>query len=141
MDIITANTDELYEQCLDIRFKVFVDEQKVPKNEEVDQFEKECTHFLVKIDDEYVGTARFRAKSENTVKVERVAVHSAYRGRGIGFKLMEHMHEVAKINGYTYAVLGAQVHAVKFYESLGYEIDSDIFLDAGIEHYMMKKSL
>ncbi len=141
MDIITVDTEEMYEQCLDIRFKVFVDEQKVPENEEVDQYEKECTHFLVKLDDEYVGTARFRRKSENTVKIERVAVLSDYRGRGIGYKLMEHMHAVAKVNGYTYAVLGGQLHAVKFYESLGYEVDSDIFLDAGIEHYMMKKSL
>lgn len=141
MEIITANTDELYGKCLDIRFEVFVNEQNVPESEEVDQHEKDCKHFLVKIDDEFVGTARFRPKSENTVKVERVAILKAYRGRGIGHDLMEHIHDAARVDGFTYAELGGQVQAVPFYKALGYEISSDIFLDAGIEHYMMKKSL
>ena len=143
MEFIRANTDDLYQECLKIRFEVFVNEQHVPEDEEVDNFESECAHFLVEMDNQYVGTARYRLKDtqKDTIKIERVAVVKPYRGEGVGRELMNHLHKVAEQSGHKYAELGAQIQAVPFYSSLGYEKISDMFYDAGIEHYMMRKEL
>lgn len=143
VEFIAANTEVLYKECLKIRFEVFVSEQEVPENEEIDKYESDCEHFLVAMDSQYVGTARYRRKdsSDNVVKIERVAVVKPYRGEGVGRALMQHLHEVAKASGYTHAELGAQIQALPFYSSLGYEKISDMFLDAGIEHFMMRKKL
>ncbi len=143
MEFITAKTEDLYQECLKIRFEVFVSEQEVPEEEEIDKYEADCEHFLVVMDSQYVGTARYRRKdpNDNVVKIERVAVVKPYRGEGVGRALMQHVHEVAKASGYTHAELGAQIQAVPFYSSLGYEKISDMFLDAGIEHFMMRKEL
>lgn len=143
MEFIAANTKDLYQECLKIRFLVFVSEQQVPEDEEIDAHESDCEHFLVAMDGQYVGTARFRPKDgdEKVVKIERVAVVKPYRGEGVGRALMHHLHDVAKETGYVHAELGAQIQAVPFYSSLGYEKISDMFFDAGIQHYMMRKTL
>lgn len=138
MKIITANTEELYQQCVNIRYEVFVDEQNVPKEVEVDGNEGVSTHFLL-LNDAPDGTVRYRPLDDGMIKVERMAVLKAARGNGYGYDLMETVHTHAREAGYTHAKLGAQVHAIPFYEKLGYEVASDEFDDAGIPHkYMIK---
>lgn len=143
VNFISADTKDLYQECLKIRFEVFVSEQQVPEDEEIDSYESDCRHFLVEMDNQYVGTARYRSKdnTDTVVKIERVAVVKPYRGEGVGRALMNHLHESASKEGYLHAELGAQIQAVPFYSALGYEKISDMFFDAGIEHYMMRKEL
>lgn len=87
-----------------------------------------------------VGTVRYRPLEDGMIKVERMAVLQPHRGRGYGYDLMEGVHRHAKEAGYKSAKLGAQVHAIPFYEKLGYSVASDEFDDAGIPHkYMIRE--
>ncbi|WP_031547897.1 GNAT family N-acetyltransferase [Salinicoccus luteus] len=140
MEIKVADNNILYNQCLEIRKRVFVEEQNVPMDREVDEFEDTATHILL-IDDEPIGTVRYRPASDDMIKVERMAVLPEERGRKLGLKLMEFVHEHAREAGYTRAKLGAQVHAIDFYKKLGYTVSSDEFEDAGIPHVYMEKAL
>lgn len=140
MEIVVAETKELYEQCLDIRKRVFVEEQNVPLDREIDEHEDFATHILLR-DDTPLGTVRYRPLSKETVKVERMAVMPEARGLKLGRKLMDFVHEHAKHYGYEKARLGAQTHATSFYEKLGYKIVSDEFEDAGIPHVYMEREI
>ncbi|WP_271399212.1 GNAT family N-acetyltransferase [Salinicoccus roseus] len=140
MEIKVADNNIMYNQCLEIRKRVFVEEQNVPMDREVDEYEDTATHILL-IDDEPIGTVRYRPVSEDMIKVERMAVLPEERGRKLGFKLMEFVHDHAREHGYTRAKLGAQVHAIDFYRKLGYTVSSDEFEDAGIPHVYMEKAL
>lgn len=87
-----------------------------------------------------LATGRFREK-DGYGKVERICTQKVARGTGSGRRIMEAIESEAKSRGLTTLKLGAQVTAIPFYEKLGYETCSGLFLDAGIEHKDMKKTL
>jgi len=131
---------ELYE-CFKIRTIVFVEEQKVPAVEEIDEFEDESVHYVLVVDEKIVGTARTRI-IENYGKIQRVAILKEYRGKGFGKLLMEKIIEDLKQNKVLkYIKLGGQCSAQNFYEKLGFEAYGDIFDDAGIPHVHMKMKI
>lgn len=75
------------------------------------------------------------------LKVERVAVLKEQRGTGAGRGIMEAIEAEARKSGYQGMKLGAQLHARKFYECLGFQAQGEIYLDAGIEHVDMVKKI
>ena len=126
-----------YEQCVAIRMAVFVHEQKIPLEEELDQLDGEGTHFLALLDGQPAGTARLLFKENGTVgKITRVAVLAEYRGRGIGAALFRHIEATAGVRLF---MLNAQEQALPFYAGLGYVAEGDMFMEAGIPHRCMKK--
>lgn len=137
-----------FTQAQDLRQVVFVQEQQVPADLEWDEYDATAWHFLV-IDDtsaEPVATGRMRPKdttlgTAGPVKIERMAVHKAARGQGVGRRLLEAMLAAAKEQGYGEALLAAQRHAQGFYESLGFTAEGEMFLEAGIDHVWMRKRL
>lgn len=127
--------------CLKLRFEVFVDEQGVPVEEERDALDDTATHLLALQDDTPVGTARI-VFQDDTAKIGRVCVVKTARGTGLGAKLIEACVNVARNQaGITRAKLGAQTHAIGFYEKLGFEVYGPVYLDAGIDHRDMVKPL
>jgi predicted GNAT family N-acyltransferase len=126
--------------CIDVRRSVFIEEQGVPEDREIDGKDGEATHFLA-WDGYPVGTARLRRYDEGTAKVERVAVVESRRGEGWGERLMANVEAQARDAGFSRVRLDAQVPVVDFYERLGYEVVSGEFEDAGIPHRTMVKSL
>jgi predicted GNAT family N-acyltransferase len=128
-----------YEDALLVRKEVFVEEQEVPIELEVDEFEENSFHFVVYDQEEPIAAGRLRPLEKEMAKVERICVKKSYRGSGIGKLIMEKIEETAKHKGISTLKLNAQTHAEKFYELLGYETYSDIFMDAGIPHVSMKK--
>ncbi|MCZ4267663.1 GNAT family N-acetyltransferase [Rhodobacteraceae bacterium R_SAG6] len=129
------------EACLKLRFEVFVDEQGVPVEEERDALDDSATHLLALQDGTPVGTARI-VFQDDTAKIGRVCVVKTARGRGLGAKLIEACVSVARNQaGITRAKLGAQTHAIGFYEKLGFEVYGPVYLDAGIDHRDMVKPL
>lgn len=136
-----VNTPEELEQAFTVRKKVFVEEQGVPIEEEIDQEENNAIHYLAMNEGEIIGTCRVRWAKPGVAKAERVAVLREGRGTGAGRQLMLAIEAYANQNHATEIVLSAQTHAIPFYEKLGYEVCSDIFLDAGIEHKKMTKVL
>jgi predicted GNAT family N-acyltransferase len=128
-----------YEQCFAIRLAVFVEEQKIPFEEEIDSLDGEGEHFLALIGGVPAGTARLLLKENGTVgKVTRVAVLAKFRGQGICSALLRYIEAVSGIRRF---MLDAQEQAMPFYASLGYVAEGTMFLDAGIPHRRMVKSL
>ncbi|MBO8170498.1 MAG: GNAT family N-acetyltransferase [Bacillaceae bacterium] len=127
-----------------VRYRVFVEEQKVPEELELDQYDEqpETIHFVAYNQKmKPVGAARLREWDTRTGKVERVAVLSYVRENGLGSKIMNYLEQEARKKGYRTLKLNAQLQAQKFYARLGYEPYGKTFMDAGIEHIAMKKNL
>jgi predicted GNAT family N-acyltransferase len=93
------------------------------------------------VDNKLAATARVLAESDDTWHIQRVATLFPLRGQGLGRKLMEYIETLAPSYGIQNLVLGAQVQARGFYESLGFAAIGATFFEAGIQHIHMKKEL
>ncbi|MEM7733054.1 MAG: GNAT family N-acetyltransferase [Pseudomonadota bacterium] len=126
--------------CLELRRLVFMVEQDVSEEEERDGMDDQAQHILAQRDGRPVGCARILIDSGKG-KIGRVCVLSDQRGTGLGKALIEACLADLTSLGVTRAVLGAQTHALGFYEALGFTAYGDQFDDAGIPHQMMERSL
>ncbi|MCT8140368.1 GNAT family N-acetyltransferase [Anaerobacillus sp. CMMVII] len=138
MEVFVVNNESQLRDAYSVRVKVFVDEQQVPPEEEIDDFEASSTHFVVYDKGKPIGAGRLR-ELDGYAKVERICIDKEYRSLGIGKLLMEAIEKEAKQQGFCKFKLNAQIQATDFYRKLGYEVCSDEFLDAGIPHVTMKK--
>ncbi|RCX23009.1 putative GNAT family N-acyltransferase [Fontibacillus phaseoli] len=143
--IIHVKTEEQLEQCLNIRKEVFVEEQNVPLDLEIDEFDRigpEVNHVLVEIDGAFAATGRLTYYKDNAAKMQRIAVRKNFRSLGMGKILLIALEELGRELGLTQSVLDAQCQAEGFYRKLGYEtITTEPFDDAGIPHVRMVKAL
>lgn len=125
-----------------IRFSVFVEEQGVPLDLEMDGSDQTATSFLMFLDNVPIGTLRYVRLNESTLQLGRIALLRPYRGLGYGKALMAWFDTYAlSIFKKVTLTLHAQVHAQTFYEACGYTPQGDVFLEAGIEHIEMIKSV
>ncbi len=129
--------EELGDTAGPIRHQVFVVEQKVPEEEEWDGRDAISLHFVAYRDGVAVGAARLLPDAH----IGRVAVLAEARGQGVGQHLVAAAVEAARTQGHPSVELSAQLHALPFYEQLGFEAYGDDFLDAGIPHRNMRLSL
>jgi len=136
--IVEAPAD--WDACYAIRKTVFVEEQAVPLELELDEYDDVATHFLLRNGDAPLATARLLDK-HGLAKIGRVAVLKEARGRGLGLVLMRAVLEEARRRGFTEAVLDSQTYAIPFYERLGFVAEGEEFDDAGIPHYLMRRRL
>jgi predicted GNAT family N-acyltransferase len=126
--------------ALALRHEVFVLEQAVPIEEEVDQHDPGALHLVAVDAGRVVATCRLVAEG-GTVKLGRVAVHPAARRRGLASRLLAESEARARALGARRIALAAQTGALALYERAGYTPYGERFLDAGIEHLMMEKRL
>jgi predicted GNAT family N-acyltransferase len=125
--------------CFALRHTVFVDEQNVPIELEIDAFDDSAIHLLATVDGAPVGTARIVLNGD-TGKIGRVCVLVHRRGTGLGAALIRHALDILQATpGVTRARLGARTDALGFYEKLGFTAYGDVFDDAGIDHRMMER--
>ena len=118
-----------------IRHTVFVEEQGVPVELELDGEDAAAWHAAAFSDDgKLIGTGRMLRSG----KIGRMAVSQSMRGQGIGRDLLDALVAEAKQLKFEEVSLGAQLAAVSFYERAGFMAYGDVFLDAGIDHRMMK---
>ena len=127
-----------------LRIEVFVREQKVPIELELD--EKDHSENTIHIgyfdNNKLIGVARLIDMDKDVIHIGRVVIDKEYRGKGIGRKLIVGCENTAKhiLKREVTIELSAQIQAEKFYESLGYNrVNDTIYLDAGIEHVDMRK--
>ncbi|MDB4822509.1 GNAT family N-acetyltransferase [Candidatus Pseudothioglobus singularis] len=120
-----------------IRFEVFVDEQNVPEELEIDGLDDEAKHVLVYSDDEPIGTGRILIDGH----IGRVAVLKKYRGLGIGKSVMQELIKWAQKNNLEKLWLSSQWHAHSFYLDLGFVCEGEIYEEAGIDHIKMFRVL
>ena len=140
MKTVIALTDDI-KSCLALRRIVFIQEQEVSEVEELDGLDDVALHVLATVDGMPMGTARIFIKGD-TAKIGRVCVLSPQRGTGLGAAIMRKALEICKDQkSAKKAVLGSQIHALPFYEKLGFNAFGPIYLDAGIEHRDMEITL
>lgn len=129
---------ELRDQACAIRFEVFVEEQQVPIAEELDAMDAQCLHALAfNPQGEAVATGRLLPDGH----IGRMAVKLSERKKGVGAAVLHALIQAAQDRGFKEVVLGAQLHAKGFYLKQGFVEFGEVFLDANIEHVMMKKTL
>ena len=119
-----------------IRIRVFVHEQNVPADIELDRDDQRALHFLATANGRAVGTARVVMRG-NGAKIGRMAVLKSYRRKGIGTALLERAIAAAKRRHARKIYLHAQVPVVGFYEKLGFRCVGPMFDEAGIAHRKM----
>lgn len=140
MSVIIVQNESQKQQAFQIRHTVFVEEQNVPEDIEMDEFDAEAIHFLCYDAGKPIGASRLRFVAD-VGKLERLCILKEYRGKSYGKQMIAKMEEEIKKHGYEKALLHAQVHAKAFYEQLGYRVVSEQFMDAGIPHVKMEKQL
>lgn len=148
IEVVRITSPEELREALAVRLRVFVDEQRVPADEEVDRYDASPTasgalHLLARADGATVGTARLLldAPTGGPVHLGRVAVLAKWRRHGVGNAIMERLHDEARTRGYRRVEISAQVSAIPFYERLGYMAEGPVYLEAGIEHRAMRFAL
>ena len=117
-----------------IRFEVFVEEQKVPAELEIDERDPQCVHALAWGENgEALGTGRLLPDGH----IGRMAVLPEARQLGIGSALLTALMDEARRRGHAQAVLSAQTHAIAFYRRHGYAVVGGEYMDCGIPHVDM----
>lgn len=135
-----ATSEKEFNHAIYVRKIVFVDEQHVPVEIELDEFDQNATHFIGYLEGSPIAASRLRFVDQYG-KLERICVLASSRGQSYGKTIINRMEQEIKKHGLTKAKLNAQTHALGFYESLGYKIVSEEFIDAGIPHMTMVKDL
>lgn len=121
-----------------IRTTVFVGEQGVPPEIEIDGCDPECVQALAEsAAGEAIGTGRLMPDG----RIGRMAVLAAWRGRGVGAAILEALMTEARRRGFAETYLHAQSHAKDFYARHGYVVEGDEYLEAGIPHIGMRATL
>lgn len=137
VSVISASWEQFSQRLMKVRTAVFVDEQGVSPDLEHDSFDKTSFHILLSKDKLDIATGRLLQDGH----IGRVCVLKEFRGLGLGQMLMEALIQEAARRNMEQVVLSSQVHALAFYEKLGFEVVSDEYLEAGIPHKEMKLTL
>jgi predicted GNAT family N-acyltransferase len=120
-----------------IRFEVFVREQRVPAEIELDDMDARCVHAIAFYEGTPIGTGRLLPDGH----IGRMAVLKSHRNKGIGAAMLKRLIEAARQRGDRAVALSAQVHAVPFYRAHGFVEEGGEYEEAGIAHQAMRLSL
>ncbi|MEO8143341.1 MAG: GNAT family N-acetyltransferase [Betaproteobacteria bacterium] len=121
-----------------LRFAIFVGEQNVPPGIELDDMDSNCLHAVAfDVDGKAIGTGRLLPDGH----IGRMAVVVEWRRRGIGAEILTALMDEARKRGHKEVVLAAQLQAMEFYRSFGFEAEGKVYEDAAILHQNMRKTL
>lgn len=134
-----VETEEDMEAAVGIRFRVFVDEQSVPPEIELDEYDVVATHAVALLDGVAIGTGRAIVEG-GSARIGRMAVDLQHRRGGVGGLILRFLEEETKELGATEFVLHAQEYVKAFYAAHGYTEHGDMFMEAGIPHIEMRKA-
>lgn len=137
LQIVSGCWDELAQDAKLIREVVFIQEQHIVPEDEWDAEDAVSVHFVAYLQNQPVATARLLSNNS----IGRVAVLQSARGLGIGQKIMQAVINQAKAEERELVKLSSQVHAIGFYQNLGFTVQGEAYLDCGIPHIDMYLSL
>ncbi len=140
--LIRTSYDESGASIFAIRNQVFVIEQSVPLEIEIDELDPVARHVLAYLDRPGgdcgpAGTGRITIDG----KIGRMAVLSEFRGQGVGAAILDGLIRIAIEDGLDTVSLSAQCHAIAFYERFGFVAEGPVYQEAGIDHRWMTRSL
>lgn len=135
--ILIKSWSDAEREAYSIRKRVFIQEQGVPEEMELDEYDPAAQHVLAYLNSECIGTARLVTLPGSAGKVGRIgrmAVLPIHRRQGIGRELLCALLDLSKSQGITQIELHAQLSAMPFYEQFGFIAQGDIYDEAGIAH-------
>lgn len=136
-----SQTEDI-DACVALRREVFIVEQGISEDDEIDDLDDQAIHILAKVDGVPVGTARLLivgSAGNFTGKIGRICVLKSQRGTGLGAALVGYSADHLKARGdLKRLMLGAQEYAIGFYEKLGFQVCGPVYVDAGIPHRDME---
>ena len=135
--ILIAPWQEVSKQAYAIRQKVFIEEQGVPQDLELDEFDPTAWHALAFWRDQCIGTGRLIGVDKNAGQIGRMAVLADFRGQGFGTAILMKLIDQAAALGISTLTLHSQVYAIPFYEKFGFIAQGPIYEEAGIPHRNM----
>ena len=145
LEVFPSTDRERMAEAIALRIAVFVHEQRVPEEEEIDAHDgpEACSlHVLVRLaSGDIVATGRFYDAGDRVAQIGRMAVRAENRGSGLGRRVLERLIHEAREGGFERAVLFAQLHAVRFYAKSGFTAFGETLLDGGIVHQPMERAL
>ena len=120
-----------------VRQEVFIREQKVPAELELDEFDPSAAHALTYLEARCIGTGRLVDLGGGLYQIGRMAILAPFRNQGIGLQILEKLVVLAKTQGAKSIVLHSQVVAIPFYEKLGFKPEGPIYDEVGMPHRNM----
>ncbi len=145
VELFDINDADRIRRALAIRLRVFVEEQGVPLDEEVDAHDRtdaDAVHALaIDATGRPVGAGRYYLAEPGVAQIGRMAVLPEARGRGVGLSVLKTLIAEARRRGLERVHLHAQVSARDFYMKSGFRDDGDQLWDAGILHQPMSLTL
>ncbi len=135
--ILIQAWQEASKQANAIRQKVFIEEQGVPQEMELDEFDPIASHALAFQGDQCIGTGRLIETTQNAGQIGRMAVLADFRGNGTGKAILMALIELARSQKITSISLHSQVSAIPFYEKFGFIAQGSVYEEAGIPHRNM----
>ena len=136
-----VETERELEAAIGVRFQVFVAEQSIPAEEELDEADATATHAIALHQRTVVGTGRLVWGDDGNALIGRMAVDAQWRRKGVGGEILKFLEDFARKQGQTRAVLHAQEYVKSFYSAHGYQQHGDTFLEVDIPHVEMRKEL
>ena len=133
----TGSWAELREWCQPVRFKVFVDEQGIAPELELDAADESCVHCIARSGGLVVGTGRLLPDGH----IGRMAVLAPFRRSGLGGMILERLVDEARKRGHTRVELSAQAYVESFYRRHGFTREGAVYVEAGIDHVRMWRGL
>jgi len=132
--------DEDLLKVLVVRGIVFIEEQGVDWEGEIDEFENDAVHVLGESGGQPVAAGRLRLLDGGWAKLERIAVRKAWRGRGYAHGMVQVLLDEARSRGAARAKLHAQVYLEDFYTAYGFVREGEVFDECGIDHILMSRA-
>ena len=124
-----------------IRRRVFIEEQNVPEEIELDADDEHAFHALAILDGVAIGCGRMLEHGDSEVKIGRMAVLREFRKTGVGAHILRFLIDRARARGLRKAILHAQLTAEGFYLKEGFNPVGGVFDEAGIAHRKMERDL
>lgn len=135
--ILIQSWQQASKEACAIRKQVFIEEQGVPQDLELDEFDPICWHALAFEGPQCIGTGRVVDMGMNQGQIGRMAVLANFRGKGVGRAILLKLIELAQTQKISSLILHSQVMAIPFYEKLGFTPQGPIYKEAGIDHRNM----
>ena len=129
------------ERAYAIRRRVFIEEQRVPEEIELDADDAHAFHALALLDGVAIGCGRMVEHGAGEVKIGRMAVLREYRSGGVGAEILRFLIDRARAGAFRKAILHAQLTAEGFYLKQGFKPVGEVFEEAGIAHRLMEREL
>ena len=139
--VIAIDSPADMERAWAIRRRVFIEEQNVPEEIEMDDDDSHALHALAILDGVAIGCGRMLEHDSAEVKIGRMAVLQEFRKTGVGAQILRFLVDLARERGCRKAILHAQVAAEGFYRKEGFNRVGGVFDEAGIAHRKMERDL